>query len=417
VAFFSQHGVAGIAVLGAVVLVITGSEALYADLGHFGRTPIRRAWFVVVFPGLFLNYVGQGALILVDPHAAENPFFSMAPTWGLYPLIALSTVATVIASQALISGIYSLTHQGTMLGLLPRLNVRHTSASERGQIYVPAANWMLMIATICLVLGFRSSSALAAAYGIAVTLTMTITTMLACFLVVSAWGWSLARALSLSLLFLVPELMFTGANLTKIEHGGWFPLVAGAGLFTLMTTWRRGREILAERFREQMLPLTDFLELIRVELPARVPGTAVFMTSSRDGTPPALLHNFMHNRVLHQKVVLLTIVTEESARVAESDRFTQEELEEGMSRLLAHYGFMEQPDVPALLAQAKIVGPSLEGTTFFLGRETMIATKRPGMARWRVGLFSFLSRNAQPATKFFNIPPERVMEIGAQIEL
>lgn len=304
-----------------------------------------------------------------------------------------------------------------MLGLLPRTTIRHTSEEERGQIYVPTVNWMLMLATIWLVLTFRSSSNLAAAYGIAVTLTMVITTVLAFFLVRHRWGWGRTSALAITCLFLVPELAFTAANAVKIEHGGWFPLLVGSGLFVMMTTWKRGREVLAKRFREQMLPLQDFYDLLRVEIPARVPGTAVFMTGSREGTPPALLHNFLHNRVVHQRVVLLTIVTGDAARVSESERFTTEALDSGFIRIVANYGFMEQPDVPRLLARAGIVGASLEGTSFFLGRETMIATKRPGMARWRVHVFSFLSKNSQPATRFFNIPPDRVMELGAQIEL
>jgi KUP system potassium uptake protein len=415
--FLIENGPMGFAVLGAVFLVVTGGEALYADLGHFGRKPIRRAWFGLVFPALVINYLGQGALVLNEPAAVENPFFRMAPTFSLYPLVALSTLATVIASQALISGVYSLSQQGTMLGLLPRTTIRHTSEEERGQIYVPTINWMLMLATIGLVLAFRSSSNLAAAYGIAVTLTMLITTILAFFVVSRRWEWPLWQSVSITVLFLIPELAFSAANAVKIGHGGWFPLIVGAALFVMMTTWKRGREVLAQRFREQMLPLEDFFDLIKVEIPARVPGTAVFMTGSREGTPPALLHNFLHNRVVHQHVVLLTIVTEELAHVSERERYTREELIEGFVRIVAHYGFMEQPDVPKLLSRAGMVGASLEGTTFFLGRETMIATKRPGMARWRVHVFSFLSRNSQPATRFFNIPPDRVMELGAQIEL
>ncbi len=414
--FLSGHGRAGFLVLGAVFLVVTGGEALYADLGHFGKKPIRAAWFGLVFPALLLNYLGQGALLVADPKTIENPFFNMAPSWALYPLIGLSTVATVIASQALISGVYSLTNQATMLGFLPRVNVEHTSAHERGQIYVPAINWMMMLATISLVIGFGSSSKLAAAYGIAVTLTMVITTVIAFALVRNAWRWSLPRALGVTLLFLVPELFFVGANMTKIGHGGWFPLLVGAGLFAVMTTWKRGRTILSQRFREKLLPLLDFYELMHVELPARVPGTAVFMTSAGDGTPPAMLHNFLHNRVVHQHIVLLTIITADAARVDESERCSIEGLESGFVRVVARYGFMERPDVPALLLREKLIS-SVDHTTFFLGRETMIATARPGMAKWRVALFAYLTRNALPATRFFNIPSDRVMEIGAQIEL
>ncbi|HEY4156910.1 MAG TPA: potassium transporter Kup [Polyangiaceae bacterium] len=416
VKFLITHGRPGLLVLGGVFLAVTGGEALYADLGHFGRKPIRLAWFSVVLPALLMNYFGQGALLMRRPEAIENPFFRMVPAWGLYPMVALSTAATVIASQALISGVYSLTSQATMLGFLPRFAIRHTSAHERGQIYIPSVNYALMLAAIGLVLGFKSSSALAAAYGIAVTLTMVITTILAFFLVRYGWGWPYWKAIPLSLLFFVPEMFFVGANTAKIEHGGWFPLVIGAAIFTLMVTWKRGREILSERFREQMLPLVDFYDVIAVEMPARVPGTAVFMTSVRDGTPPALLHNFLHNRVLHQHIVLLTIMTADAARVAESERFKLETLEHGFCRIVAHYGFMEQPDAPKLLIDAGLIH-TVEHTTFFLGRENLVATRRPGMARWRVSLFAFMSRNAQPATKFFNIPADRVMEIGAQIEL
>jgi KUP system potassium uptake protein len=414
--FLYENGGTGFLVLGSVVLVVTGGEALYADLGHFGRKPIRLAWYGVVMPALVMNYFGQGALLLDDPSAIENPFFHMVPKPLLYPMVALSTAATVIASQALISGVFSLTSQGAMLGVLPRVSIKHTSAAERGQIYVPFVNWALMVATISLVLGFRSSSNLAAAYGIAVTLTMVITTILAYFLVRHVWHWSQFRALAVSALFLVPELAFMAANMLKVAHGGWFPLVVGAALFVVMLTWRRGREILSQRFREQLLPLTDFFDLMRVEVPARVPGTAVFMTSIRDGTPPALVHNFLHNRVVHQRIVLLTVQTSDAARVADADRCSVEPLENGFTRVIGRYGFMEQPDAPKLLRDAGVIG-SVELVTFFLGRENLIATAHPGMARWRVGLFAFLSRNAQPATKFFNIPPDRVMEIGAQIEL
>jgi KUP system potassium uptake protein len=414
--FLHKNGTMGLLVLGAVVLVVTGGEALYADLGHFGRKPIRLAWYSVAMPALLMNYFGQGALLIADPKTVENPFFKMVPSLALYPMVVLSTAATVIASQALISGVFSLTSQGTMLGLLPRVAIKHTSADERGQIYVPFVNWALMLATIGLVLGFKSSSNLAAAYGIAVTLTMVITTILAYFLVRHVWGWSIPKALAVSAVFLAPELVFMGANAIKIEHGGWFPLVVGAAIFAMMLSWKRGREILSQRFREQLLPLDDFFDLMHVDIPARVPGTAVFMTSTRDGTPPAMLHNFMHNRVVHQHIVLLTVVTSDSARVAEADRFKLEDMDHGFVRLIGKYGFMEQPDAPRLLLDAGVI-TSVEHTTFFLGRENLIATQHPGMARWRVGLFAFLTRNAQPATKFFNIPPDRVFEIGAQIEL
>ena len=417
VRFFWNNGTRAFLVLSGVFLSVTGSETLYADLGHFGRAPIRAAWFAVAFPALLANYWGQAALIFREPSAAANPFFRLAPEWGIYPMVALATVAASVASQAVISGVFSLSRQANMLGVLPRVNVRHTSAAERGQIYVPTINWLLLIATVFLVIEFGSSSNLAAAYGMAVSLTMLITTVLAYFLVRQRWGYSLPVALGITAAFLIPELAFTAANATKIAHGGWFPLAVAACLFLLMITWKRGREILALRFKEQLLPLSDFFDLMRVELPKRVPGTAVFMTSSLDGTPPALLHNFMHNRVVHQHVMLLSVITEEEAHVSYCERFTLEEMEEGFMRMKARYGFMEQPDVPTLLTQAGLLGAGFEGFTFFLGKETMIATHRGGMAGWRLHLFTFLARNAQPATKFFNIPPDRVMEIGTQIEL
>jgi KUP system potassium uptake protein len=416
VSFLLAHGKIGVPVLGAVFLVVTGGEALYADLGHFGRRPIQLGWFAIVFPALMLNYFGQGALLLAEPAAIENPFFRMAPSIALYPLIALSTAASVIASQALITGVFSLTQQATMLGFLPRMEVRHTSAHERGQIYVPTMNWLLMLGTVTLVWSFKSSSNLAAAYGIAVTLTMIITTVLAGIFARQGWRWNLGSALALTIVFLIPETIFTAANLAKFWHGGYVPIAIGVAIFVLMMTWRRGRAILSRRFKDDLLPLTDFFELLHVERPARVPGTAVFMTSMKDGTPPALLRNFTHNRVLHQHVVLLTIATTESPRVPESERLDVDNLEHGFSRVTGRYGFMEQPDAPALLERAGLVS-SVEHTTFFLGRENLISSQHPGMARWRIRLFAALTRNAQPANKFFNIPSDRVMEIGAQIEL
>ena len=397
-------------------LVVTGGEALYADMGHFGARPIRLTWFAVALPALLLNYFGQGALLIAEPAAADQPFFRMVPGWALYPMILLSTAATIIASQALISGVFSLTRQATMLGVWPRQRVLHTSAREMGQIYVPGMNWLLMLSTIGLVLGFGSSSRLAAAYGIAVTLTMVITTLLAFSVARSRWKWRLPVALAVTILFLVPELAFLAANLIKIHDGGWFPLLIGAGLFTVMVTWKRGREILGDRFRERIVPLADFYELLHVERPARVPGMAVYMTSNAEGTPPALLQNFLLNRSVHQRVVLLTISTEEAPYVDAEQRAELQKLEEGFVRVVARFGFMESPNVPELL-EAELPGYSLEHTTFFLGRETLIATERPGMALWREKLFAFLSRNAQPATAFFGIPADRVMEIGTQIEL
>ncbi|HEY6559918.1 MAG TPA: potassium transporter Kup [Polyangiaceae bacterium] len=417
VRFFERTGFHGFLVLGSVFLVVTGGEALYADMGHFGNRPMRVTWFGVAMPGLLLNYFGQGALLIREPGAAESPFFRMAPGWALIPLVILATLATIIASQALISGAYSITRQAIMLGYMPRFRLLHTSERQIGQIYVPAINWLLMIATIALVLSFGSSSRLAAAYGIAVTLTMVITTLLSYVVARYRWGWSAPAAVGLTSVFLVIDLAFLGANLVKIHDGGWFPLVVGVTVFTALATWKRGRTILAERFREQLVPLDDFFELMRVELPARVPGMAVFMTSNATGCPPPLMQNFMHNRVVHQRVVLLTVTTEEVPFVDDSERFDVEQLPAGFCRLRARYGFMQTPDIPALLARAKLPDYAPEHTTFVLGRETVLASERPGMAIWRERVFAFMARNAQPATAFFGLPSDRVLEIGTQVEL
>jgi KUP system potassium uptake protein len=413
--FLASDGRSGFRVLGAVFLCATGAEALYADLGHFGKQPIRLAWAWVVFPSLLLNYFGQGALLLATPEAAVNPFFRLAPGWALYPLVALSTAATVIASQALISGVYSLTRQASMLGLLPRMNVLHTSDQQAGQVYVPVINWLMMLVTIGLVLGFGSSSRLAAAYGIAVTLSMIITTCLA-YSVVKAWGWGTLQAAAVTGFFLVIEVSFLTANLEKIAHGGWFPLLLAAGLSLLMTTWHRGRQLLADRFKRELLPLTEFFERVAADPPLRVPGTAVFMTGQLQGTPPALLHNFRHNHVLHENVILLTILTEDAARVPELERVSVEPAQHGFWRVIGRYGFMEQPDAPDLVLRSGLF-TKLDNVTFFLGREHLIVAERGIGQRWRIAVFSFLARSSQPATRFFNIPPDRVMEIGTQIAL
>jgi KUP system potassium uptake protein len=413
--FLAGDGPSGFRVLGAVFLAVTGAEALYADLGHFGKQPIRRAWIWVVCPSLLLNYFGQGALLLAEPSAAENPFFRMAPSWALYPLVVLSTAAAVIASQALISGVYSLTRQASMLGLLPRMNVLHTSAQQEGQVYVPVINWMLMLVAIGLVLGFGSSGRLAAAYGIAVTLTMMITTLLA-YSVVKAWGWGTLRAAAVTGLFLIIEGTFLSANLEKIAHGGWFPLLLATALSLLMTTWNRGRLLLAERFSKELLPLSDFFERVATRPPLRVPGTAVFMTGQLSGTPPALLHNLRHNHVLHEHVILLTILTEDAARVPSAERVSVEPAAPGFWRLIGRYGFMEQPDAPDLVMRSGLLTRP-EDATYFLGREHLIVADHGIAQRWRIALFSFLARSSQPATRFFNIPPDRVMEIGTQIAL
>jgi KUP system potassium uptake protein len=417
VRFFIINGHTGFLVLGSVFLVVTGGEALYADMGHFGARPIRLAWFTVALPALLLNYFGQGALLLQNPGAVESPFFNMVPRWAVYPVIALSTLATVIASQALISGAFSVARQALMLGYLPRVRVLHTSDMHIGQIYIPIVNWALMIGAVTVVFAFGSSSRLAGAYGVAVTLDMTITTLLAYLVARKLWRWSIAPALAITLLFLSPELVFLGSNLAKIWDGGWFPLAVGLAMFTVFTTWRRGRQILFQRLTELLVPLDDFFELMIIERCVRVPGTAVFMTGTSGGTPPALLQSFLHMRAVHEHVVLLTIVIEEVSRVSATSRVTVEELPNGFRRAIARYGYMETPDVPRLLGRPELKDYSIDYVTFFLGRETVLPTGRPGMMLWREKLFAFLTRNAQPATAFFGIPPSRVLEIGSQIEI
>ncbi|MEE8305384.1 MAG: potassium transporter Kup [Candidatus Tectomicrobia bacterium] len=419
ISFFARNQGRGFLVLGSVFLVVTGGEALYADMGHFGRRPIRLAWFVLVLPALLLNYFGQGALLLANPKAIEHPFFLMAPSWLLFPLVILTTVATVIASQAVISGAFSLTRQAVQLGYLPRLEIRHTSAKLIGQIYLPAVNWALMLACIGLVVGFRTSSNLAAAYGVAVTTDMVFTTLLFAVVARTLWKWSLPSTLLMTAALLIVDVGFWGANLPKIPQGGWFPLVIAGLMFTLMTTWKRGRQILAERLGERLVPVDNFLTQIRETPPTRVPGTAIYMHSNSHGMPPALLNNLKYNKVLHERVVALIVVTKEIPYVTETDRVQIESLGENIYRITANYGFAEDPNVPTLLDKIDIdgVGFELTDTTFFLGREHLLATKRPGMAIWRERLFSRTSRNALGATTFFHVPTERVVEFGTQIEL
>jgi KUP system potassium uptake protein len=417
--FFRDNGWRGFVVLGAVFLCVTGGEALYADMGHFGRKPIRIAWFAMVMPALLLNYLGQGAMLLHDPAAAASPFYLMAPRWALYPLVALAAMAAIIASQALISGAFSLTRQAIQLGYCPRLDIEYTSETHQGQIYLPQINWALMVATIGLVLGFKTSSALAAAYGMAVTSTMVITTMLAYLVARSSWGVSRVVAGSTAALFLGIELAFFGANLVKIAHGGWFPLVIGAVVYTGLSTWKQGRALLASRLRERMYPFEQFLKDIAERPPVRVNGTAIFMTSNLQGTPATLLHNLQHNKVLHDRVILLTVVTSDVPHVAREERSEVTPLGHGFFRLTLRYGFMEEPDVPAALLEASDAGfhVDLDETTFFLGVETLLATSRPGMSLWRERLFVWIARNAVRANAFFKIPPERVVELGMQVEL
>ena len=419
VEFFARNGWPGYLVLGSVFLVVTGGEALYADMGHFGKKPIRFTWFALVLPALILNYFGQGALILGNPAAVEHPFFLMAPKWALLPLVGLSTMATVIASQAVISGAFSLTRQAVQLGYLPRLHIEHTSERQIGQIYIPSINWLLMLACIGLVLGFRSSTNLAAAYGVAVTTDMVFTSILFAFVARARFGWAPWKVGLLIAGFLVVDVGFWGANLVKIPHGGWFPLVIAGAFFIAMTTWKTGRQILADRLQGRTLPIKLFLADLEGNRYTRVAGTAVYMYGNPEGTPPALLHNLMHNKVLHERVVLLTVETEEFPVVDDDQRVTVSELGHGVHRVVLRYGFTEDPDIPSGLEQARAHGLTFKPmeTSYFLGRETLIASKNPGMALWREHLFSVMSRNARSATSFFGLPPNRVVELGAQIEL
>ncbi len=406
-------------ILGSVFLVVTGGEALYADMGHFGRRPIRMAWFIMVLPALTLNYLGQGALLLHDPALAQNPFYNLAPKWALIPLVALATAAAVIASQALISGAFSLTMQGIQLGYIPRLAIEHTSERERGQIYLPQVNMALAIACLGLVLEFRSSSNLAAAYGIAVTLTMGITTLLFYFAARRLWNWPWWLSASVCIPAFIIEMAFFGANALKIMHGGWFPLAVGVALFTLMATWKRGRQLLWERVRSSSIPADKFIESIERRQPSRVEGTAVYMAGNSDGTPLALLHNLKHNKVLHRRIVFLTIQVDEDPRVANDERVEIEKLPHGFWRVRARFGFFEDPDVPSVLATCATRGLEFKEneTTFFLSRETIIPAKNAGMALWREHLFAVMARNAQSATAFFRLPANRVVELGMQVEI
>ena len=417
--FFLENGWRGFLVLGSVFLVVTGGEALYADMGHFGRRPIRLVWFTVVLPALLLNYFGQAALILRNPEAAENPFYEMVPGWGLYPMVILATMATVIASQALISGAFSLTAQAVQLGYLPRVLIRHTSKKEYGQIYIPTINWLLMVACIGLVLGFRSSSNLAAAYGVAVTMTMAITTILFYFVARERWGWPLWVAAPLALFFLIIDGAFFAANALKIPQGGWFPLVVAVGIFTLMTTWKRGRLILSERLEAQVMPLETFLEHVAETRPIRVPGTAVYMSRKQSGTPFSLAQNLKVNKSLHEQVILLTVETEEVPRIRRGRHILITPLSSGFCQVVLRYGFMESPNVPKTLGRVCVDGKTLstDDIVYFVGRETLFATKHPGMALWRERLFALMFRNALSASSFYRLPPDRVIELGAQVEL
>lgn len=417
--FVAEHRFIAFVTLGAVVLTITGGEALYADMGHFGRKPIRLAWFYMVFPALLLNYCGQGALLLTDPTAIENPFYRLAPDWGLYPLVILATVSAVVASQAVISGVFSIARQAVQLGYLPRFDIQHTSTREIGQIYIPAINWALLACIILLVISFKSSSNLASAYGIAVTLTMICDTILAVIVARKLWQWHPAAAALVAIPFLIVDFAFFGATSLKILQGGWFPLLIGLIVFTIMSTWKRGRELLFERLSHETMPLNLFINSIGGGSITTVPGTAVFMTGSHKYVPHAMLHNMKHNKVLHERNVLLTLVTRDIPFVDEAERIVVSQISHNFYLITGYYGFKEQPDVPLLLADCASQGLSFDmmDTSFFLSRERIIASVAPGMALWREKLFVGMSRNAAAATDFFQIPTNRVVELGTQVEI
>jgi len=421
--FFYDDGIRAFLAMGSVVLAVTGAEALYADMGHFGRKPIGMSWLVFVLPALMLNYLGQGAMFLAATpaqltHIVHNPFFLMAPENIRLPLVILATMATVIASQAVISGAFSVTQQAIQLGFIPRLRIEHTSASSAGQIYIPGVNWALMIMVILLVLFFRTSSNLAAAYGIAVSGAMLIDTCLIAVVLFTLWKWNKIAAGLIVLAFFLVDGAYFAANMTKVPDGGWFPLLMGFIIFTLLTTWARGRGLMIERMREAAIPVPVFVKSA-VNSATRVPGTAVFMTSSAGGVPHALLHNLKHNKVLHERVVLLTVKIEDVPYVDLAKRIWFENLEAGFYRLVVRYGFMEEPDVPAALALATECGAKFKmmDTSFFLARQTLIASSRPGMAIWREKLFAWMLRNAESAMEFFRLPTNRVVELGSQVEI
>jgi KUP system potassium uptake protein len=419
VRFFVDHGFVGFAVLGAVFLAVTGSEALYADIGHFGKKPIRLAFFSLALPALLLNYFGQGALLLRDPAAIENPFYLLAPRWFLYPLLLIATLAAIVASQALISGAFSLAHQAVQLGYVPRLTIVHTSKREQGQIYVPEINKLLMIGTLLIVIGFKSSSALGAAYGIAVTGTMVITTLLFAVIARTQWNWPVWRVAALTAFFFIVDFAFLGANALKIRDGGWVPLALGLAIAILMLTWKRGRELLQHLMRQSSMPLDLLLAEIERRPPIRVPGTAVFLTSDPDGAPLVLLHHLKHNKALHDQVVLLSVASAETPDVPEAERVEIQRHSQGFFRVKSTYGFMERPNVPEILEMCRahgLVTNKME-TSYYLGRERLLPTGHSRMARWRKKLFIVMARNAQSATQYFGLPPNRVVELGAQIQL
>ncbi len=419
VRFFGNNGGTGFLVLGTVILVVTGGEALYADMGHFGRPPIRLAWVALVLPALLLNYFGQGALLLREPEAAANLFYLMAPSWALLPLVGLATLATIIASQALISGAFSITMQAGNLGFLPRLRIIHTSPTAYGQIYIPFVNWALMIACILVVVSFRSSSNLAAAYGIATTSAMTVTSIIFAVVARRRWRWSTPLVALLTSLFLVVDGAFLGANLLKIPQGGWFPLVIAAALFTVMTTWKRGNQIVFAREQDLELSLKRLVERMTESPPVRVPGTAIFFSANPGGAPAALLANLQYNGVVHEQVLLLTVRTEARPHVAPSERVEVEPLGLGLYRGVVHFGFMEEPHVPKALADVSVPGLALDHqrVPYFVNRTRVISTPFPSMARWRERFYSLLRRNSVSPVDFFELPHARVIEIGTSVEV
>jgi KUP system potassium uptake protein len=401
------------------VLAVTGAEALYADMGHFGPTPIRRAWLRFVFPALLLNYFGQGAMLLARPETMENPFFKLAPDWAIYPLVALASAATVIASQAVISGAFSLTRQAVQLGYLPRMHVRHTSEQAIGQVYLPGLNTMLLVAVVLTVIGFRSSDALGGAYGIAVTGTMTVDSILAFVYLRMGLRWPLWLLVPLFTLFLAIDLLFLGANLLKVHDGGWFPLLIGAAMYTVMMTWMWGRSRLTAQRALDALPLSTLIETLRPDHPARVPGTGIYMTSRIDNVPAAMLHNMKHNKVLHERTVLMTVRTEDVPQIPEAERLEIHHFDKNFHTVTVRYGFLEEPDIPRVLAQCRVGGFrfNLMDTSFFLGREKIVAHRRSGLSLPFKKLFILLSNVALDATEFFRIPVNRIVELGGQSEV
>jgi len=419
VRFMLKHGVGAFIALGAIVLAVTGAEALYADMGHFGRKPIRAAWFGLVFPALAANYLGQGALLIADAQAIENPFYRLFPGWLLLPMVGLATIATVIASQAVISGAYSMTKQAVQLGFLPRMHIVHTSAREMGQIYLPAINWMLLVSVVAAVIGFGSSTNLASAYGIAVTGTMLITTILTFWVIRYGWKYNWLLCVLATGFFLLIDLAFFSANTLKVAQGGWFPLVIASAVFTVMVTWKRGREILLERLRSQAIPLGPFIESVVADEIPRMPRTAVFLMASPDGVPRALLHNLMHNNVLHRRIVFLTVVYAEVPYVPLPGRVLIENLGNEFYRVRIFYGFMDEPDIPAALERCDCEGLEFDlfATSFFVSRETVVPVGGGEMAHWRKELFATVADLASSVVDYFKIPPNRVIELGTRVEI